>query len=103
MFKYTHITLPSPKQRSLSDLEREEFNYDSSQAVAVDLLQSLYEQLVQQEGVSYKKGLFTKFKSKFISFEKVEPKRGLYFWGGVGRGKTYLMDSFFESLPFDKK
>jgi cell division protein ZapE len=103
MFKYTYTTLPSPKQRYLSDLEKEEFNYDSSQAVAVDLLQSLYERLVQEEGVICKKGLFTKFKSKFISFEKVEPKRGLYFWGGVGRGKTYLMDGFFESLPFDKK
>ena len=103
MFMYTHITLPSPKQRYLSDLERDEFNYDSSQAVAVDLLQSLYERLVQQEGVSYKKGLFTKFKSKFISFDKIEPIKGLYLWGGVGRGKTYLMDSFFESLPLDKK
>jgi cell division protein ZapE len=103
MFKYTHITLPSPKQRYLSDLEREEFNYDSSQAVAVDLLQSLYERLVQQEGVSHKKGLFSKFKSKFISFDKIESIKGLYLWGGVGRGKTYLMDSFFESLPLDKK
>ena len=103
MFKYTYTTLPSPKQRYLSDLEKEEFNYDSSQAVAVDLLQSLYERLVQQEGVSCKKGLFTKFKSKFISFDKIEPIKGLYLWGGVGRGKTYLMDSFFASLPLDKK
>ena len=31
------------------------------------------------------------------------PVQGLYIWGGVGRGKTYLMDLFFDSLPGESK
>ena len=33
----------------------------------------------------------------------VTPPRGLYLWGGVGRGKTFLIDLFFDGLPLEQK
>lgn len=90
----------SPIARYQKDLQRPEFLPDSAQQMAVEKLQLLYDQLIARQG--QKVGVFTRLSSLFSS-SSVEPVRGLYFWGGVGRGKTYLMDNFYESLPFERK
>jgi len=103
MPEYTQITLASPKQRYLLDLQKHGFNYDASQEIAVNLLESLYVSLLENEGAVFRKGFLAKFIRQLVAPRTSVLIQGLYFWGGVGRGKTYLMDAFYESLPFDEK
>lgn len=92
----------SPQARYDRDLERDDFRRDPSQALAVEHLQILYEDLVADWQLHQSSAFSGILKKLFGSADKTHIK-GLYFWGGVGRGKTYLMDNFFESLPFQQK
>jgi cell division protein ZapE len=94
--------MTTPKQRYLDDLNRQGFVADNAQEQAVELLESLYQRLVTDNSKVEESTLVARFK-RFIKTPDKTPERGLYLWGGVGRGKTYLMDCFFEVLPFDKK
>ncbi|MBB2495518.1 cell division protein ZapE [Aquipseudomonas ullengensis] len=87
----------TPLERYQADLKRPDFFHDAAQETAVRHLQRLYDDLVADE--RSKPGLFGGLFTK----KRQEPIKGLYFWGGVGRGKTYLVDTFFEALPFERK
>src|SRR5690554_5769231 len=84
----------SPQQRYRQDLSCPGFIQDPAQAEAVTHLQALYEALLAKP---------TRPWWRFWQAATPAPVKGLYFWGGVGRGKTYLMDNFYESLPFERK
>ncbi len=92
----------TPIDRYKKDLERDDFSYDAAQELAVKNLQRLYDDLIAKQNQPKPKGLVSRFSAR-LKKSQVEPVKGLYFWGGVGRGKTYLMDTFYESLPFENK
>lgn len=91
--------MSTPLARYQRDLKSGNFVRDEAQANAVGELQNLHDRL-KERLVTARKGIFGRF---FAGNKSFEPEQGLYFWGGVGRGKTYLMDNFYESLPFEDK
>ena len=81
---------PSQKYQAL--MQRAGFVADSAQQQAVVLLDDLYLRIADARPRSWWSGLFP-------SRSHPPPASGIYFWGGVGRGKTLLMDLFYQSLP----
>lgn len=67
---------------------------DAAQMAAIPHFDTVLSEMAQSTG---KKKLFGLFGSDEV------PVRGLYFWGGVGRGKSMLMDLFFEIAPEPRK
>lgn len=99
----SNISLSSitPQQRYQQDLTYAGFSQDAAQQLAVDKLDDLYYRLIKAH--QREQQFLTKLTGLLDFSSSKTPELGLYFWGGVGRGKTYLMDIFYESLPFDKK
>ncbi|WP_063663653.1 cell division protein ZapE [Aliivibrio fischeri] len=93
----------TPLEKYQQDLNQEGFMHDSAQQNAVEHLDDLYRRFLElkvpQQPVKRSwKRFFKKEKP-----QKLTPEKGLYFWGGVGRGKTYLVDTFYDALPTERK
>lgn len=79
-------------------LKNKNILYDKEQEFVVlelnDLLEKLKLKNEQRDSI---------FFGEVFSFFRKDSNLGLYVWGDVGRGKTYLVDLFFNSLPFERK
>jgi cell division protein ZapE len=77
------------------NLAKRGFLSDPSQQRAVERLQQLYE-----EWTAYKKRRSNALRRLLV---KPPVPRGVYLWGPVGRGKSFLMDSFYLCVPLVRK
>lgn len=71
------------------------YTLDPSQQAAADRLQQLYD-----ESVEYKAQRSNALKKLLAN---PSAPRGIYLWGGVGTGKSFLMDLFFAVVPVNRK
>lgn len=89
----------TPLERYQQDIDNALIEADQAQFRAVERLDGIFEDLQRSKGPT-RNGFFQRL---FNNKQTLEPVPGLYMWGGVGRGKTYLMDLFYETLPFTEK
>lgn len=97
----------SPLSRYQQALDEGSHQPDDVQREAVSRLDAIYQELTEKSpGDPAPTGMMAKFGrllGRKAPTEASVPARGLYMWGGVGRGKTWLMDLFFHSLPGSRK
>lgn len=90
----TAFSPSSPAERYAEALASGQFMADEAQAQAVQELDRVWKELLNRYKAS---------KKAFRRFRRQTSPKGVYMWGGVGRGKTWLMDQFYESVPFRRK
>ncbi len=80
----------SPRERYQADVSAGRILFDAGQAEVVEQTENLYRVMLETQGGR-----------RF--WKRSEGLRGVYIWGDVGGGKTYIMDNLFLSLPGDRK
>ncbi|HFZ1896810.1 TPA: cell division protein ZapE [Serratia marcescens] len=97
----------SPLSRYQQALDAGEYQADEVQRRAVTQLDRIYQALRQKPAANAPagglRGKLSRLLGKGGDTAPQRPVQGLYMWGGVGRGKTWLMDMFFHSLPGARK
>ncbi len=87
-----------PLEAYRAELAKPGFVDDPSQRIAIGALDEIYRELLAPEPPPW-----ARLARRLSGRQPRQPVRGLYLWGGVGRGKTYLMDLFYGCLPADMR
>jgi cell division protein ZapE len=96
----------SPVSRYQHALSEGSHQPDDVQRDAVNRLESIYQVLTTKPSEPVQGGGLKAALSRLLGKSETHTPsavRGLYMWGGVGRGKTWLMDMFYQSLPGARK
>ncbi len=78
-----------------SELKARGFKADGAQRGAIERLQKLYTELIAFKAVR-------RSRLRKLVFNP-DPPQSVYLWGGVGRGKSFIMDCFFDAVPYKRK
>ena len=96
--RYGHFALPEDSSDIVAWVRQHGqahgFELDASQSAALEVLQGVYEDLIALERLEA---------SLIRLLARKQTVRGAYLWGGVGRGKSFLMDSFYNCAPVARK
>ncbi len=92
--------MTTPLQRYHKDISNGLMVPDEAQFIAVKHLQCLFDRILLNQAIQ--PSAFEKVMQLLVK-KNIHPITGIYFWGGVGRGKTYLMDAFYDCLPTERK
>jgi cell division protein ZapE len=93
--KAQYTVVMSVKENYQKELQVRGFQSDPAQLRAIDALERC-----ANEWAAYKEKRSNKLK-KLINRPPIP--RGVYMYGGVGRGKSFLMDCFFDAVPIQRK
>ena len=96
--RYGHFALPADSFDVAGWVQQHArehgFELDASQNAALQTLRRVYADLIAQERLEA---------SLIRLLARKQTVQGVYLWGGVGRGKSFLMDSFFNCAPVARK